>query len=280
MLDEVDEDRLGPLQIVDDDDLRSLGGPRLEQPSERELRLGRRRADHGVGLDPDRDQDLDERPVRDPLAVREAAAAQDVRRVADALDEVGDEARLPDARRPEQRDEPARAARRGRLRSRARAGCARASVRRGRLRVARERVRSATTSSRRKASTGSDFPLSASGSTSFDPHGVAHERPRLGADERLAAPAACSSRAATLTASPVTSVSPSPPTTTSPVLTPMRASRPCSAIAACISAAARTARSASSSCETGIPKTAMTASPTNFSTVPPWRSRMTRRSSK
>ena len=44
--------------------------------------------------------------------------------------------------------------------------------------------------------------------------------------------------------------------------------------------AARTARSASSSCETGIPKTAMTASPTNFSTVPPWRSMIARRSSK
>jgi len=42
-----------------------------------------------------------------------------------------------------------------------------------------------------------------------------------------------------------------------------------SATAARISDAARTARSASSSCETGIPKTAITASPTNFSTVPP-----------
>ena len=32
----------------------------------------------GVRLDADRDQDLDERPVRDPLAVREAPATQDV----------------------------------------------------------------------------------------------------------------------------------------------------------------------------------------------------------
>ena len=32
---------------------------------------------------------------------------------------------------------------------------------------------------------------------------------------------------------------------------------------------ARTARSGSSSCATGAPKTAITASPTNFSTVPP-----------
>ena len=39
-----------------------------------------------------------------------------------------------------------------------------------------------------------------------------------------------------------------------------------------ISTAARTARSGSSSCVTGAPKTAMTASPMNFSTVPPNRS--------
>ena len=61
-----------------DDDLRPLRGAGLEQPAEGELRLGRRRADHRVGLDADRDQDLDERPVGDPLAVREAATAQDV----------------------------------------------------------------------------------------------------------------------------------------------------------------------------------------------------------
>ena len=37
------------------------------------------------------------------------------------------------------------------------------------------------------------------------------------------------------------------------------------------SSAARTARSASSSCATGVPHTAMTASPMNFSITPPWR---------
>ncbi len=36
MLDEIDEDGLGPLQVVDDDDLRALGGPLLEEPAERE----------------------------------------------------------------------------------------------------------------------------------------------------------------------------------------------------------------------------------------------------
>ena len=137
------------------------------------------------------------------------------------------------------------------------------------------------TSRRRNASHRLRLPLERERLDRLDDDGIADEQPRLGADERprrLAA--ACSSRAATLTASPVTSVSDSPPTTTSPVLMPIRASSPCSAIAALISAAARTARSASSSCETGIPKTAMTASPTNFSTVPPWRSMIARRSSK
>jgi hypothetical protein len=45
-----------------------------------------------------------------------------------------------------------------------------------------------------------------------------------------------------------------------------------SASARRISSAARTARRASSSCTTGMPKTAITASPMNFSTVPPWAS--------
>jgi len=39
-----------------------------------------------------------------------------------------------------------------------------------------------------------------------------------------------------------------------------------------MSTAARTARRASSSCTCGTPNTAITASPMNFSTVPPWRS--------
>src|SRR2546425_849133 len=43
------------------------------------------------------------------------------------------------------------------------------------------------------------------------------------------------------------------------------------AIRRCIASAARSARSGSSSCAAGIPKTAITASPMNFSTVPPYR---------
>ena len=46
-----------------------------------------------------------------------------------------------------------------------------------------------------------------------------------------------------------------------------------------MSAAARTARRASSSWAVGMPNTAMTASPMNFSTVPPWCSTTARMAS-
>ena len=104
--------------------------------------------------------------------------------------------------------------------------------------------------------------------------------------------AVCSSRAATFTGSPLTKVSPAlaSPATTSPVLIPIRRpirepNRPSnssfsSSSRASMSVAARTARSASSSCATGTPKTAITASPMNFSTTPECRSSAVRISSK
>ena len=68
-------------------------------------------------------------------------------------------------------------------------------------------------------------------------------------------------------------------TTASPVFTPTRTWRSASGVSAFsastatgIWSAARTARSASSPRETGAPNTAITASPMNFSTVPPKRS--------
>ena len=85
-------------------------------------------------------------------------------------------------------------------------------------------------------------------------------------------------RAAVFTMSPATMPWPSAPTVTvaSPVSTPARARRsatpissPSAVTAATRSSAARTARSASSSVAMGVPHTAMTASPMNFSTVPP-----------
>jgi hypothetical protein len=67
-------------------------------------------------------------------------------------------------------------------------------------------------------------------------------------------------------------------TAASPVRTPARAassgmptSAPIVATPSMSSSPARTARSASSSCATGVPHTAMTASPMNFSITPPYR---------
>ena len=85
--------------------------------------------------------------------------------------------------------------------------------------------------------------------------------------------AAVWSREAVLTRSPATipwSLAPIV-TAASPVSTPERAwtPGPRSRTASTSSRAARTARSASSSWATGAPQTAMTASPMNFSTVPP-----------
>jgi hypothetical protein len=105
--------------------------------------------------------------------------------------------------------------------------------------------------------------------------------------------ASCWMRAATLTASPVTMTSPRRGLvvdTTSPLLMPMRTSSSglpsdCSRLFSSarrfrIPSAARIARAGSSSCATGTPKTAMTASPMNFSTVPPRASISSRASSK
>ena len=72
-----------------------------------------------------------------------------------------------------------------------------------------------------------------------------------------------------LTASPVANVESPAPVTTSPASTPIRAWSSSSSTPSRISSAARTARSESSSCACGIPKAAITASPANFSTVPP-----------
>ncbi len=141
--------------------------------------------------------------------------------------------------------------------------------------------RRSATSSRRYALTGVDFPLASIAAT-----GSARTTSRTSLYvaspiSTWPGPAACSRRAATLTGSPVTNVSRSEasPATTSPVLTPMRSEivvpkrRSSSSFSdprrACISSAARHARTASSSCDSGTPNTARTASPTNFSTVPP-----------
>ena len=151
---------------------------------------------------------------------------------------------------------------------------------------------SARTLRRRYASSGSALPrrtTGPSGSTS-----TASRTSRSVASPSTASPGSASSwsRLPTFTAEPVTKVPPADawPETASPVLIPIRSrkrtprsrssasSRAWTAVS--MSSAARIARRASSSCATGTPKTAITSSPANFSTVPPCRSIALRISSK
>ena len=221
-------------------------------------------------------QHRDDRPEGDAVAVVEATAVQHCR--VEPVEQLADEPRLADAGRAEQREQVAAAARGRCARTPDGAARARAAADERRVEPACDRLGLGVDLER----AGMQPPAAASPSPR---RRSARRAPRPGRALRVSAPistspgsAACSSRAATFTASPVTSVSPSP-ATTSPVLTPIRARRPSAGTAARISHAARTARRASSSWETGTPKTAITASPMNFSTVPPWRSRIVRISS-
>ena len=135
--------------------------------------------------------------------------------------------------------------------------------------------RSATTRSARHAGTGAALPLSV-----CSPAGskaIAFEAARCVASPTRTEPGGATDwrRDAVFTRSPATMPCPTAPimTAASPVSTPARASIPGpSALTAWTSSSpARTARSASSSCAVGAPQTAITASPMNFSTVPPYR---------
>ena len=225
-------------------------------------------------------QHLDQRPERDPVAVVEAAAADDRRFAVEPGEELRGEPRLADARRPEQRERWQLAPLDGARRNRLGAGRAHAPSRR----AARPRRATAGAPRRRlEQPVGLDrlrLPFQRRAARRARPR----LRPRRGGS--VAAPsrispgaAACSSRAATLTASPVARVCPLP-TTTSPVLTPVRSASSDAELVEPSSGEARrgsrrpparpAARRPRAAC--GMPKTAITASPMNFSTVPPWRS--------
>ncbi len=75
VLDEIEKDRLGPLQVVHHDHLRALGRTGLEQLAEPDARLLRRRAHDALRRNSQRREHLDERPVRDSLAIGQATAA-------------------------------------------------------------------------------------------------------------------------------------------------------------------------------------------------------------
>ena len=144
----------------------------------------------------------------------------------------------------------------------------------------------------RQAATRSDLPFRRIGSTRSRRALPRSSRSVIGPMRISPGPAADSRRWATLTGSPSVNGSPSGVVLTaiSPVFTPVwvtsRTSHDAarsplrSSSAVRISSAARAARTTSSSCRTGTPNTAMTASPMNFSTVPPWRSMTPRISAK
>ena len=137
-------------------------------------------------------------------------------------------------------------------------------------------------SSARQARIGSAFPFAST--LSCSPYAIAPSVVCIVASSTMTDPTGAADwrRAAVFTTSPVTIPSPRSgrapsETTVSPVVTAARTaisspSSRSSSMVPRIRSAARTARSASSSCATGAPKTAMTASPMNFSTVPPKRS--------
>ena len=133
MVDEIEQCRLRPVNVVEDQDQRAAAGERLrEAPHGAERVFARhdffvRQSDcrrHGVeqtsclgigrkhlaqlGVGRDLLEDLDEREVRYPVAVSEAAPTQHDR-VTLRIDELENEARLADAGRPEHGEELTRA---------------------------------------------------------------------------------------------------------------------------------------------------------------------------
>ena len=163
-------------------------------------------------------ENLDDRPVRDAVAVRETATAHDAR--IRPREELRREPRLAHASRAEHRDQLDTNGSCTAWAKTSRTRCS--SCSRPIIGVENRRSSMPVAASSRYAATGFDFPFSGRADrpprrrpqTLRAPVSACRSAPRPAA-------AACSSRAATLTASPVASRS-SVPVTTSPVLTPTR----------------------------------------------------------
>ncbi len=133
VLDEVEEGRLRPLDVVQDEHDGPVPGEGLEEPPHGPVELVAPRAGLGAAdgfddapadgvrvrlgaerlVEVDAAHDLDERPVRDPAAVREAGALEHERLVTERAHELGREPRLADARLADDRDRAARPLRLG-----------------------------------------------------------------------------------------------------------------------------------------------------------------------
>ena len=205
VLDEVEERRLRPVDVVEDDDEGPRRSHRLEQPADApgdllgrdgrvrrsERGLDAHRGELGVARAPERGADVSnlgcellERPVRDPLAVGKAPPDEHAR--LRAPEQLPREARLPDAGGADDRRELRRS--RAEAEASARSSCS-SSARRPTKGAAIGRVNAGTSSSSsstRKAETGWRFPFSASGATASVADGVADESLGRRADENLA----------------------------------------------------------------------------------------------
>jgi hypothetical protein len=119
VVDEVEQRRLGPVDVLEHRDERAPSRQRLEQSPERPrglVRPARGAEDQARGLLVDEvaqlpavapAEHLRERPVRDPLSVRRAAADEHGRPLLQPGAELADEPRLSDARRAEHSHQPA-----------------------------------------------------------------------------------------------------------------------------------------------------------------------------
>ena len=288
VLDQVQQRRLGPVDVVEDDDQRPLRGERLEQLPDGPEDLLRRSA----AAEPDRGgdavgdhsprpaatrpapqplerllvvecvvepggrlEDRPDRPVGDALAVRNAPSREGARAVR-GRDELTHQPGLADPGGAEHGYELAALLRDGPLvRGDHEAELVLPPGER-RVQPPLERL-SATSARRRHASTGADLPFSSSGPAASTSTASRTRARVLSERGSRPAPPHCSSRAATLTASPLAKTSPPPTAATSPVLIPVRVSSrtpyPVSSSSLSVpssarrSSAARTARSASSS---------------------------------
>ena len=179
VLDQVEEDGLGPLDVVEDEDLRPRRRPRLDQLAKGELRVRGRAADHLAGLDADREQDLDERPVGDVLAVVEAAAAQHVGGLAGDGEELLGQPRLADPGRPEQREHVAHALRDDVLEGRQEPLLLAHTADERRIEVAREGIGRRIDGDEAERGHRLALPLQLERFDGLDGDGISHERERL-----------------------------------------------------------------------------------------------------
>src|SRR4051812_33701939 len=102
MLDQVEQRRLGPVDVLHDECQRPLACTALERlPGRPEDLLRRSCGEHALELvlGPRLAEDLDERPVGDALAIRETTAGKDNRFIGQSGGNLAGQPRLADARR-------------------------------------------------------------------------------------------------------------------------------------------------------------------------------------